>query len=198
MKRTSQIKRKTKETDIELKLNLDGKGKAQIKTGIGFLNHMLDLFTCHGLFDLSINVKSQDLDVDIHHTNEDVGICLGQAFKKAFGDKKSITRFGDASVPMEESKAAVVLDISGRNSLYLNTDLKDQTPTSGEGYSLEDTKHFLTSFTREAGINLNVEVSGDDFHHYVEAIFKALGRAMDKATTVDVRVKGVPSTKGKL
>ena len=196
-KRAAKIKRKTKETDISLSLTIDGDGKSRIKTGIPFLDHMLTLFAKHGLFDLEIKAKG-DLDVDIHHTNEDIGICLGEAIKKALKDKKGIKRFGVGYVPMEEALAKVVLDLSGRYSLIfpmkmINPDEK------AEGYSLNDTEHFLKAMSREAGINLNVAIeSGSDMHHIIEAIFKALGKALDEATMIDPRSKGIPSTKGKL
>lgn len=197
MKRTAKVKRKTTETDIALSLNIDGTGKAKVKTGIAFLDHMLTLFAKHGLFDLEIKAKG-DLEVDIHHTNEDIGICLGEAFKKALKDKKGIKRFGVGYVPMEEALAKVVLDLSGRYSLTFSMkpiiELKDV-----EGYSLDDAEHFLKALSREAGINLNVAIeSGSDMHHIIEAVFKALGKAMDEATVIDPRAKGIPSTKGRL
>jgi len=197
MKRIAKIKRKTTETDIALTLNIDGTGKAKVKTGIGFLDHMLILFAKHGLFDLEIKAKG-DLDVDIHHTNEDIGICLGEAVKKALKDKKGIKRFGTKYVPMEEALAKVVLDLSGRYSLIFPKKLIE-IDKKVEGYSLSDTEHFLKALSREAGINLNVNIeSGEDLHHIIEAIFKALGMALDEATTIDPRRKDIPSTKGKL
>jgi len=196
-KRKVKIARKTSETNIAVDLNIDGTGKAKVKTGIAFLDHMLTLFTKHGLFDLEIKAKG-DLDVDIHHTNEDIGICLGEAIKKAVGDKKGIKRFGVGYVPMEEALAKVVLDLSGRYSLAFPKEwLKSDEKV--EGYSLNDTEHFLKALSREAGINVNVAIeSGRDMHHIIEAIFKALGRALDEATMIDPRSKGIPSTKGKL
>jgi len=197
MKRIAKVKRKTTETDIALTLNIDGTGKARIKTGIGFLDHMLTLFAKHGLFDLEIKAKG-DLGVDIHHTNEDIGICLGEAIKKALKDKKGIKRFGTKYVPMEEALAKVVLDLSGRYNLIFPKKLIE-IDKKVEGYSVNDTEHFLKALSREAGINLNVNIeSGEDVHHIIEAIFKALGMALDEATTIDPRRKDVPSTKGKL
>jgi len=198
-KRKVVVKRKTKETDITLELGVDGKGKAQIKTGIGFLDHMLTLFTKHGLFDLKIKAKG-DLDVDIHHTNEDVGICLGTALKKALGNKKGIKRFGTCFVPMDEALASVrvVLDISGRPSLYLKR-AKGLKAESARGYTLQDAKEFLKALCQNSGMNMHVDIlRGEDTHHMIEAVFKALGRALDEATRIDKRVKGIPSTKGKL
>jgi len=199
--RIATIKRKTKETDITVKLNIDGSGKSRIDTGIGILDHMLELFAFHGLFDLDITAKG-DLKVDIHHTNEDVGIVLGQAFKKALGDKKGIRRFGSASVPMEEVVANVVIDISGRG-LFLIT--KSNTIASGvtydkDGYTINDTEHFFDGFAKHLGMNLNIKVDSVtmilDLHTALEPIFKALGIALDQATQIDPRRKGVPSTKG--
>lgn len=197
MKRIAGVKRKTTETDITVQLNIDGTGKAKIKTGIAFLDHMLTLFAKHGLFDLEIKAKG-DLDVDIHHTNEDIGICLGEALKKALKNKKGIKRFGVGYVPMEEALAKVVLDLSGRYSLAFPKKMLE-VDKKIEGYSLNDAEHFLKALSREAGINLNVAIeSGTDMHHIIEAIFKALGKALDEATMIDPRAKGIPSTKGRL
>lgn len=199
-RRTANIKRKTSETDIVTSLILDGDGKTDIKTGIAFLDHMLTLFTKHGLFDLKIRAKG-DLNIDLHHTNEDIGITLGDAFKKALGDKKGIRRFGSADVPMDEALARIALDISGRPSLQFNVVISRGTPVSlkaKEGYSLNDAKQFLNAFVTNAGINLNINADGEDVHHISEAIFKALGKAMDEATQLDPRIKGIPSTKGRL
>ena len=196
--RKAIIKRKTKETDIAIALNLDGSGKSKIKTGIGFLDHMLTLFAKHGLFDLDVKAKG-DLEVDNHHTNEDVGICLGQAFAKALGNKKSISRYGYSFVPMDESLAnvRVVLDISARPSLYFNKSAK--ISDAGEAYTIQDAKEFLKAFSGNSGINMHVDVlRGEDMHHIIEAMFKAFARAMKDAVKIDKRVKGIPSTKGKL
>lgn len=199
-KRIAPVKRKTKETEITVKLNIDGGGKAKINTGIGFLDHMLELFAFHGLFDLDITAKG-DLKVDIHHTNEDIGIVLGEAFNKALGDKKGIRRFGDASVPMEDVVANVVLDISGRgffdgikrvgSAAY--PEVKDEA-----GYSFSYANHFFESFAKKLGMNLNIELksANPDLHTNLEPIFKAFGLALKDAVQIDPRRKGVPSTKG--
>lgn len=200
-KRTVKHKRKTSETNIAVELNLDGTGKYRIYTGIGFLDHMLTLFSKHGLFDLKIMAKG-DLAVDIHHTNEDVGIALGEAFAKALGTKKGIRRFGskDVAVPMEEALARVALDISGRPSIYMKCAGRPIPPTvlDRQGYTLNEAKQFLEAFVRSAGVNLHVEYRGEDLHHVLEAIFKAFGRALSDASRIDPRVKGIPSTKGRL
>ena len=198
-KRSAVIKRNTKETKIEVKLDLEGTGQYKINTGIPFLDHMLCLFASHGLFDLEIKAKG-DLDVDIHHTNEDVGICLGQAFDRALGDKKGIKRFAGAGVPMDEALARITLDIGGRPSLYVTVDKKVELGGKHKKkYSFEDAKHFLRSFCQEAGINAHVDIlAGEDLHHILEAVFKSLARAMDTATKLDPRIKGVPSTKGQI
>jgi imidazoleglycerol-phosphate dehydratase len=194
--RTATIKRKTKETDITVKLNIDGSGKSKINTGIGILDHMLELFAFHGLFDLDIAAKG-DLKVDIHHTNEDVGIVLGQAFKKALGDKKGIKRSGFATWPMEEVVANVSVDLSGRG--YFSWPLKGAgfAPDKKEGYEIEYAKHFFDAFAKNLGANLNITVNANpDLHTTLEPIFKALGAALDQATQIDPRRKGIPSTKG--
>jgi len=196
--RMAEIKRKTAETDITVQLNLDGEGKSKIKTGIGFLDHMLTLFAKHGLFDLNVTARG-DLEVDRHHTNEDVGICLGEAFSKALADKKGISRYGFTFVPMDESlaNARVVLDISGRPSFYFKK--AKNLPTACEGYSIQDAKEFFKAFTNSSGINIHLDIlRGEDTHHVIEAAFKALARAMRVAVSIDKRVKGVPSTKGRL
>jgi imidazoleglycerol-phosphate dehydratase len=194
-KRIAAVKRKTKETDISVKLNIDGTGKSKINTGIGLLDHMLELFSFHGLFDLEITAKG-DLKIDIHHTNEDVGIVLGQAFKEALGDMKGIKRFGSASVPMEDVTASVAADISGRG--YLAWPLASGVPEKKEGYEFEYAKHFFEAFAKKMGINLNIGIVGSnpDIHTTLEPVFKALGKALDEATQIDPRRKGVPSTKG--
>ncbi len=198
--RSAKIKRKTTETDITGELIIDGKGKADIKTGIGFLDHMLTLFAFHGLFDLTLEAKG-DLNVDTHHTNEDIAICLGKALKAALGDCKGIRRFGSKEVPMDLASAKVRVDIGGRYAFLW------KTPTAApaeyvwkeEGYSLAEGKDFFDTFAKNANINLHIEVySGEDLHHVLEAVFKALGIALDEATQIDVRRKGVPSTKGRI
>ncbi|MBU1912176.1 MAG: imidazoleglycerol-phosphate dehydratase HisB [Candidatus Omnitrophica bacterium] len=206
-KRISKITRKTKETAITVNLLIDGKGKADIKTGIGFLDHMLTLFAKHGFFDLTVNAKG-DLDVDIHHTNEDVGITLGSAFKKALGDKKGITRFGDSFVPMDGCLVRVVADISNRPSVHIHYKTKRDIEnllanlTIGDSvkYSFVNLEQFSQAFVMNAGINMHIEILAfdKDLHHLIEAVFKAMGRSLDEATQIDKRAKGVPSTKGRL
>jgi len=196
-KRIVFLKRKTKETDITVRLNIDGSGKTKIKTGIGILDHMLELFSFHGLFDLEINALG-DLKVDIHHTNEDMGIVLGEVFKKALGDKKGIRRFGSISVPMEDVTASVSVDISGRGHFRLFAPESKVIPKEQDGYALKDAEHFFNSFAKHLGMNLNIMVNptSQDLHTTLEPIFKALGIALDQATQIDPRRKGVPSTKG--
>ena len=198
-KRITQIRRKTKETDITLKLNIDGTGKSKIDTGIGILDHMLELFAFHGLFDLGIKAKG-DLKVDIHHTNEDIGIVLGDAFKKAMGDKKGIKRFGSAAVPMEDVVATVAADISGRGffkDITREPAIYQETNDEG-GYSFAQANHFFEALAKRMGMNLNINLSSSnpDLHTNLEPIFKALGKALDEATQIDPRRKGIPSTKG--
>ncbi|MDD3906001.1 MAG: imidazoleglycerol-phosphate dehydratase HisB [Candidatus Omnitrophica bacterium] len=193
--RGANIKRKTTETDISGKLVIDGSGKTDIKTGIGFLDHMLTLFAFHGLFDLTLRAKG-DLQVDAHHTNEDVAICLGKAFKEALGDCKGIRRYGAKEVPMDQAAAKVRVDIGGRYAFLWKTPPYSNTFPS-EGYTIEEGKDFFDTFAKSANINLHAEVyAGEDTHHVLEALFKALGIAIDEATQIDARRKGVPSTKG--
>lgn len=195
-KRAAVVKRKTKETDITIKLNIDGTGKAKINTCIGILDHMIELFAFHGLFDLELTAKG-DLKVDIHHTNEDIGIVLGEAFKKALGDKKGIKRFGSASVPMENVVSTVVIDISGRGFFE---GIKSTAGFSGDmrGFSMDAVNHFFEAFAKRMAINLVITVSSTnlDLHTNLEPIFKAFGIALDQATQIDPRRKVVPSTKG--
>ncbi|MFH1189983.1 MAG: imidazoleglycerol-phosphate dehydratase [Candidatus Omnitrophota bacterium] len=194
--RSSLIKRKTTETDISGELAIDGGGKTGINTGIGFLDHMLTLFAFHGLFDLTLNVKG-DLKVDIHHTNEDAAICLGKAFKQALGDCKGIRRYSSREVPMDLAAAKVMVDIGGRYAFAWRMPSYGDTLPASDGYSIEDGKDFLDTFAKNAAINLHVDIyAGQDVHHVLEAVFKALGMALDEATQIDVRRKGVPSTKG--
>ncbi len=205
-KRKAKIDRKTTETKVTGELVIDGGGKGSIATGIGFLDHMLTLFAFHGLFDLKLKVKG-DLEVDMHHTNEDVAICLGQAFKKALGACKGIRRFGSSEVPMDEARARVTIDIGNRFS-YDGIKFRDATEepdlssmrsnNPGENYSMEDGNDFLKTLAQNLGMNLHVDIiSRSDVHHMLEAIFKALGIAMDHATEIDPRrKKAVPSTKG--
>ncbi len=197
--RTAEIKRKTSETDITVRLNIDGTGKSNISTGVGFLDHMIAGFARHGLFDIDIKAKG-DLHIDIHHTNEDAAICLGKAFDKALGDKKGIRRFGCFLLPMDEALVHTALDISGRPSYFFSVSPSVKITERDKSYLLNDAKEFIKSLSHHAGMNLNIEVkSGTDPHHVIEATFKSLAKAMDWACQVDPRVKGaVPSTKGKL
>lgn len=196
-RREAKVRRTTRETDISITLKIDGAGRSTVKTGIPFLDHMLTSLAKHGLFDLEIKAKG-DLEVDIHHTNEDVGITLGQALTQALGKKKGIRRFGFFSVPMDETLVRVSLDISGRPSLNV-TEQRGVRFSRLENYSFHDACEFLKALTLHSGINMAVEVvTGHDSHHIIEAIFKATAKALDMATQVDLRVKGVPSTKGSL
>jgi len=192
--------RKTSETDIKIKFSLDGSGKSHIKTGVPFLDHMLTLFARHGLFDLDLKAKG-DLEVDAHHTVEDCGIFLGQAFQEALGNKKGIRRFGWAYAPMDETLARVrvVLDLSGRPGFFFSTN-KRYLPSTRTDQNARLIKHFLKSFSDESKITLHVDIikESGDIHHAMEAVFKALGLALDQATTIDKRAKDIPSTKGKL
>ena len=194
--RQSKLERYTNETKIAVELNLDGTGKATIKTGVGFLDHMLDLFIKHGLFDGRIEADG-DTWIDDHHTTEDIGIVLGQAFREALGDKKGIKRYGNAFVPMDDALAQVFVDCSNRPHLEYRVE-----PTLSEKVGTFDTElvhEFLWKFALEARINLHVIVPyGRNTHHIIEAIFKALARALDDAVQIDPRVQGVPSTKGLL
>jgi imidazoleglycerol-phosphate dehydratase len=195
--RATSYERKSKETQIEVPLlNIDGTGKTDIATPIGLLTHMLTLFAYHGYFDLDLKAEG-DTHVDNHHLNEDVGIALGEVFKKALGDCKGITRTASAEVPMDMANAKVLVDLSNRAAFRL--DLKKPIPMAEEeGYSMDLAKDLLDSFAKKLCMNLHIEVGGDgDVHHYLEAIFKAFGIAMDKATKIDPRRTGeVPSSKG--
>lgn len=196
MPRKAQMTRKTKETDITLILNLDGKGVYDIKTSIPFLDHMLSLFARHGLFDLTIKARG-DVDVDYHHTVEDVGICLGDALKKAVGGKAGIKRYGSATVPMDEAIASVTIDISERPYLVYKAAL----PKKGriKNFDPDLVEDFLHALVSKSGITLHVSAPyGRNIHHIIEAVFKALGRALREAVTIDPRIKGVMSTKGRL
>ena len=190
--RESKVSRRTNETDIELKINLDGSGNTDINTGIAFFDHMLNSFSKHGSFDLIIKARG-DLTVDDHHTIEDVGITLGSAIAKALGDKKGIERFADARVPMDEALAASAVDISGRSFLVFNAKFTD--PKIG-GLSSQNIRHFFESLTSNAGINVHLDVAGENDHHKAEALFKAFGIALKRA--VKITGSGVPSTKGVL
>lgn len=195
MTRSASITRKTGETNIELALTIDGEGKSVLETGVPFMTHMLDLFTKHGQFDLTINAKG-DTEVDDHHTTEDIGICLGQVLREALGDKKGIKRYGNAFVPMDETLAQVVVDLSNRPHLEMRAHFPSQKVGT---FDTELVHEFLWKLALEARMNLHVIVHyGQNTHHIIEAIFKALARALDEATTIDPRIKGVPSTKGML
>lgn len=202
-KRTAAIQRKTTETAIRGRLTLDGAGRGTVRTGIQFLDHMLELWAKHGFFDLTLTAKG-DLHVDLHHTNEDLGLALGAAFKAALGDKRGIRRFG-AFVPMDESLARVVVDISGRPHCRWDWSAKAAQQAFRRDkmrvpYGVEDAKHFLESFVTKSELTVHVDVlkAGGDVHHVLEAVFKALGRALGDAVARDPRVKGIPSTKGTL
>ena len=199
--RIAQIERKSKETHIKVKLNVDGRGdRCDIKTGIAFLDHMVELFAFHGLFDLELEVVKSDTEIDIHHTNEDIGIVLGKAFKQAIADKAGIHRFGCAGAPMEATAARCIVDISGRGFFKLNIE-GNKLIQGGEKqeYSLSYLEHFMESFAHnlDATVSVTLQNVSDDIHTNVEAVFKALGLALDQATTIDPRREGiVPSTKG--
>jgi len=198
MKREVEFTRPSKETNITIKLNIDGSGESKIDTKIGFLDHMLELFAFWGHFDLVINTNSADLKVDIHHTNEDIGIVLGQAFKKALGDKVGINRLGSMSVPMEDVTANVAVDISGRGSFKMSFNQTVPAMSSPEVYDLKSAEHFFEAFAKQLGMNLNIKIDNpsQDLHATLEPVFKALGKALDIATQIDPRRKGIPSTKG--
>ena len=192
-KRTAKLHRKTKETDVTLELNLDGAGKYQIDTGIGFLDHMLSHLSKHSKIDLKVAAKG-DLDVDAHHTVEDIGICLGECLLKALGDKKGITRYGYSSVPMEDALANVSVDLSGRANFIYNVEYR--TAKIGD-FDVECLEGMLRSIADNGRFNLHINVPyGTNSHHIAEAIFKSLGRAL--GTAVAVTGAALPSTKGKL
>lgn len=194
--RFARIERDTNETKIQVELNLDGSGQAEIKTGVGFMDHMLDLFIKHGLFDGKI-IADGDTWIDDHHTTEDIGIVLGQVFREALGDKKGIKRYGTAFVPMDDALAQVVVDCSNRP--HLEYRIEPELNVKVGTFDTELVHEFLWKFALEARINLHVIVPyGRNTHHIIEAIFKALARALDEAVQIDPRVKGVPSTKGLL
>ncbi|MGH9938627.1 MAG: imidazoleglycerol-phosphate dehydratase HisB [Blastocatellia bacterium] len=193
MSRKTEIKRATKETDIHVALSLDGEGKSAINTGVPFLDHMLELFARHGLFDLEVTCKG-DLQIDDHHSVEDTAICLGQAFAEALGDKKGIVRYGVAYTPMDETLARAVVDLSGRSYLvYKVQNTRDRIGT----FSVELAEHFWHSFAEHCKCNLHIEVFyGRNQHHIIEAVFKSAARALSQAVRLDDRIKGVMSTKG--
>ncbi|MCT4621265.1 MAG: imidazoleglycerol-phosphate dehydratase HisB [Marinisporobacter sp.] len=193
--RVGEIKRKTKETDITLSLNLDGSGKAKIDTGIGFFDHMIDLMCRHGFLDMALNCVG-DLHVDNHHTVEDIGIVLGEVFKKTLGDKKGITRYATIFTPMDEALSMISIDISGR--AYLHFDVNFEREYVGQ-FETELVEEFFRAFVNHAAITLHISLKyGKNTHHMIESIFKGLGRALDEATRVQDRIEGVLSTKGLL
>ena len=195
MERVASIERNTNETKIQLALAVDGEGQSNLETGVPFLSHMLDLFTKHGQFNLTVNANG-DTEVDDHHTTEDIGICLGQALREALGDKRGIKRYGNAFVPMDEALAQVVVDLSNRPHLEMRAEFPGQKVGT---FDTELVHEFLWKLALEARMNLHVIVHyGKNTHHMIEAVFKALGRALDEATTIDPRIKGIPSTKGML
>jgi imidazoleglycerol-phosphate dehydratase len=192
--RTAAVTRETAETDIEVTLDIDGDGDSTIDTGIGFFDHMLDSFATHGLFDLTVQCDG-DLDIDDHHTVEDVAITLGDAFEEALGEKRGIVRFADRKVPLDEAVAGVVVDISGRP--YYEFDGEFSQATVG-GMTSHMAKHFGRSLAMNAGLTLHCGVEGENAHHEIEALFKGLARALDDATRIDERRGDVASTKGEL
>ncbi len=193
--RRAEVARKTNETDIKLSFGLDGTGSVNIETDVPFLNHMLDLFAKHGQFDLNVEARG-DVDIDDHHTVEDIGICLGQTLREALGDKAGIKRYASVFVPMDEALAQVIIDVSNRSHFEYRAEYPSATVGS---FSVEMVHEFLWKLALESRITLHVIVHyGRNTHHMIEAVFKALGRAIDEATSIDPRVKGVPSTKGVL
>ncbi|WP_340031600.1 imidazoleglycerol-phosphate dehydratase HisB [Paenibacillus sp. FSL K6-1122] len=193
--RQAEVDRKTNETNIQLAFAVDGTGQSTIETDVPFLNHMLDLFTKHGQFDLNVHARG-DIDIDDHHTVEDIGICLGQTLREALGDKRGIKRYASVFVPMDEALAQVIIDVSNRPHFEYRAEYPSQQVGS---FSTELVHEFLWKLALEARITLHVIVHyGQNTHHMIEAIFKALGRALDEATMIDPRVTGVPSTKGVL
>ena len=193
MDRKSTISRRTRETDIETVLNVDGAGTGRISTGIGFMDHMLELFARHGKFDLSVTAKG-DLSVDAHHTMEDLGLVLGEAFSRALGDKKGIRRYGNFMLPMDETLVLIALDLSGRPLLVY-----DLTPPTEKVGTLDTAlfHEFLQAFCVKAGLNLHIRLlAGGEVHHIFEAVFKGLARALEQAVSIDPRENGIPSTKG--
>lgn len=194
--RTSEIKRTTGETDIYLKLNLDGSGERTVDTGCGFLNHMMELFASHGKFDLELTCKG-DMEVDAHHTVEDVGICLGTAFKEALGDKKGITRYGSMLLPMDESLILTAVDISGRGHLVCDLDIP--SPRVGN-FDTELCEEFWLAFIRTSGTTLHIrQLSGTNSHHIIEGVFKSAARSLRAAVAIDEKnADSIPSTKGVL
>lgn len=195
MARSSEAVRKTKETEIDIRLTVDGTGKRDISTGIPFLDHMLTLFCVHGFFDLALTAKG-DLDVDYHHTVEDIGLVLGDVFSRALGDRKGIKRYGHAVTPMDDALSAVTVDLSNRPFLVYNvSDMKG----TGANFDISLAKEFFRAFANRCGMNLHINLLyGENEHHILESIFKAAGRALDQASSIDKRISGVRSSKGSL
>ena len=192
--RTARVERKTKETDIKLTIALDGKGKYSIDTSVPFLDHMLSLMCKHGLFDITLKARG-DIDVDFHHTVEDIGIVLGMAVKQALGNMKGISRYGQATVPMDEALASVSIDVSGRPYLVYKVEFPKRRKI--KDFDPDLVEDFLQAFVSNSSITLHVESRyGRNTHHIIEAVFKALGRALRNAVSLDPRVKGIPTTKG--
>ncbi|AKG03929.1 imidazoleglycerol-phosphate dehydratase [Salimicrobium jeotgali] len=195
MTRSGSVTRKTRETEIDLKLEVDGEGEADLNVQVPFLSHMLELFTKHGLFNMTLTGKG-DVEVDDHHLTEDIGICLGQALHQAIGDKYGMKRYGSMMLPMDEALVTVAVDMSDRPHLEWHADIPSQKIGT---FDTENVHEFFWKLALEARMNLHIIIHhGHNSHHIVEAMFKALGRALDEATRVDPRVKGVPSTKGSL
>lgn len=193
--RFAELERKTRETSVAVALHLDGSGRSEIRTGVPFLDHMLESFARHGFFDLKVEATG-DLHIDDHHTVEDVGIVLGRAFKQALGDRGGIRRFGEATVPLDEALCTAVIDLSGRCYLAYNIKIQEERVGAFQTILVHD---FMKAFSDEAGMNLHLNLSsGRNPHHIIEATFKALARAMDQATAVEARLSGVLSTKGTL
>ncbi len=193
--RKGKVERRTKETDITVDLTLDGMGEAKIETGVGFLDHMLTLFTVHGFFDLAVKAEG-DVEVDDHHTVEDIGICLGKVVKKSLGDKAGISRYAYSYVPMDEALVRVCVDLSNRSYLHFNVGLPDQKVGS---FDTSLTKEFMRALFLHSGMTLHVDLlHGENTHHIIEAVFKALGRALSLAVQPDRRLKGHLSSKGTL
>ncbi|MDT8376317.1 MAG: imidazoleglycerol-phosphate dehydratase HisB [Mariprofundaceae bacterium] len=194
-KRSATIERSTKETSIKLSLNLDGTGKSELNSGIPFLDHMLEQISRHGLIDLSIDAKG-DLEIDAHHTVEDIGICLGEALREAVGNKAGIVRYGHAYIPLDEALSRVVLDFSGRPGLEYQISFPKETVG---GFDVELFKEFFQAISNHGRITLHIDaIRGDNNHHIIETVFKAFGRALRMAAESDPRVTGIPSTKGAL
>jgi imidazoleglycerol-phosphate dehydratase len=195
MKRFAEIERKTKETQIRAKLVMDGSGRPEVATGIGFFDHMLTLFCVHGLMDLSVTAEG-DLDVDFHHTVEDVGLVLGATLNQALGDRRGIARYGSAVIPMDDALAEVAVDLSNRP--YLRISVPDRMPRQND-FDISLATEFFRALAQKAGMNLHIRiVYGDNWHHMIEAVFKGFGRALRQAIALDRDVSGVPSSKGAL